>query len=237
MALIPQNFLFHMRFPTLRAPQKTARLAAEALDERYSIPFWSQYAAPDGIDKRLSEPGVLRLRNPEIANRFDFRVAWAPDGLTFTFVLRGKKSQPSWTRAALKYADCVRICLDARDLKDARRAGKFCHKFLFYPFVGESRDSETSLAQWVPINRAKASPNAVDVADFKMNAERRVDGYAFSIFIPGSSITGYDVEEFNRVGLHYAARDSQYGAFVLQYADPTPVEDDPSLWASFIFRD
>lgn len=239
MANIPQNFLFRLRFPVKRVPAeivKAKKIAPEALDASYGIPFWSLYDLPDGFDKRSGEPGLLRARNPEIEKFFDFRFGWAKEGLFFTVVVTGKKTQPFWTHLDLRAADCVRLCLDTRDVKDIHRGTKFCHKFLFYPFVGESIDACAPMAQWAPVNRAKASPYAVDVAEFKTTAQVRDDGYAFSAFLPASTLTGYDVDELDRLGLHYVVRDSQHGAFVLQYADPAPCEDDPSLWASFVFQ-
>ncbi len=239
MTAIPQNFLFRLRFPVKRVSQDVldAPIAPEALDSSYSVPFWSLYDLPDGFDKRSGEPGLLRAKNPKIENLFDFRLGWAKEGLFFTVAVDGKKTQPFWTHSELSSADCARLCIDARDVKDLRRGTKYCHKFLFYPFVGESANAAAPMAQWAPVNRAKASPRAVDVADFKIAARARKGGYVFSAFIPGSSITGYDVDEFNRLGLHYVVRDSQYGAFVLQHADPVPCEDDPSLWASFVLEE
>ena len=69
-----------------------------------------------------------------------------------------------------------------------------------------------------------------------MASERRKDGYAFSAFIPSGTLTGFDPSEFNRVGFHYVVRDSQFGAFVLQYAFPAPCEEDPSFWATLVLE-
>ncbi|MDD3589136.1 MAG: hypothetical protein PHO46_02525 [Thermoguttaceae bacterium] len=235
MASIPQNYLFNLRFPIKKAAPKLlkAKLAAETLDDSYSLPFWSQYDLPDGFDKRTGEPGLLKSINLENEKRFDFRFAWAKEGFFFTVVLAKKKRQPFWTHSALQAADCVRLCIDTRDIKDVHRGTKFCHKLLFYPFVGESANAAGPMAQWAPVNRAKASPNSVDVSEFSLCSQLRDDGYAFSAFIPGATLTGYDYDEFNRIGLHYIVRDSTHGAFVLQYADPAPCEEDPGLWASF----
>ena len=239
MAEIPQNFLFRFRFPVEKAPKEAFRgqLRPEALDASFGVPFWSRHQPPDGFEKRVGEPGLLTPRGPENRDIFDFRFGWASEGILFTIVVAKKKNQrPFWRRGELRSADCVRLCLDCRDVKDARRANKYCHKFVFYPFVGESPNAIEPGAQWVPIERAKSTPNSVDVADFKLSAEKRPDGYAFSAFIPGSSLTGYDAYDMRRIGIHYVVRDSYHGGFVLQYAEPTPCEDDPSLCATFAFK-
>lgn len=239
MSTIPQNFLFRLRFPILPAPKDALKggLKPEALDVSYRLPFWSQYDVPDGFNKRAGEPGLLRACNPQIEDRFDFRFAWSKEGLFFTAVVAQKKEQRFWTHSELRDADCVRLCLDTRDVKDIHRGNKFCHKLLFYPLVGESEDVAKPLAQWAPINRAKASPSAVDVAEFRMAVEPKKNGYAFSAFIPANTLTGFEPEDFNRLGFHYVVRDSQFGAFVLQHADPAPCEEDPSLWVSLVLQD
>lgn len=236
MPQIPQNFLFRLRFPIKRAPEdlNVDVLPAEALDHSYRIPFWSLYSLPEGFDKRSGEPGVIEASNPDIEDRFDFRAAWSNEGLFFTIVVAQKNAQRFWTHTDLRIADCVRLCLDTRDVKEIHRGSRFCHKFLFYPLVGESEDVAKPYAQWAPINRAKASPNAVDVSEFRMATEKREDGYAFSVFVPGTTLTGFDPEDLNRVGFHYVVRDSQFGAFVLQHSEPAPCEDDPSLWATLV---
>lgn len=237
--IIPQNYLFRLRFPVHELPSElfSEPLVPEALNRNYRIAFWSQYDLPDGFDKRTGEPGLLKARTPEIEDRFDFRFGWSNEGLAFTVVLGQKKTQGYWTHTSLHQADCVRLCIDTRDVKENKRANKFCHKFIFYPFIGESADTAKPLTQWLPINRARATPNAVDVSEFRTAAELRPNGYVFSGLVPAKSLTGYDPDDFNRLGMHYVVRDSLHGAFVLQYADPAPCEEDPSLWASFVLQE
>ncbi len=243
MGTIPQNHLFRLRFPVGKAPDALFadalgdNLPAEALDESYRLPFWSQYDLPDGFDKRTGESGLLQACRPEIANRFDFRLAWNPGGLALTVVVAKKKRQGYSSHHNLHSADCVRLCVDTRDVKENRRANGYCHKFLFYPFVGETQTGATPLAQWLPINRAKAMPNPVEVKLFRMSSEATKDGYRFSVILPATTMTGFDANEFDRFGMHYVVRDQEYGAFVLQYAEPAPCEEDPSLWASFVMKD
>ena len=131
--------------------------------------------------------------------------------------------------------DSLRLCLDVRDVKEARRAGKYCYKFLFSPFVGKTEESERPRAIWAPINRAKESPSPVDVGEFRLASERRIDGYALSVAIPASALLGFDPTDFRRLGLHFSQRDEEHGAFDLQLAEPFPTEDDPSLWTSLEF--
>jgi hypothetical protein len=240
MADLPQNFLFRFAFPCRRldeATEKTAfdgTLAATALSTEYRLPFWTQTHLVAGLG-RGREPGPTTPRSTENAEFFDFRIAWSPRGLVVTTIVAGRRRVVRRAPTESDAPDVLRLCLDTRDVKEARRAGRFCHKFLFYPFVGKTDDAERPSAIWAPINRAKESPSPVDVGEFRLASERRIDGFAFSAAIPASTMTGFDPTDFRRLGLHFSQRDEERGSFDLQLGEPFPIEDDPSLWTSFEF--
>lgn len=241
MAELPQNFLFRFAFPCRRLDEATERAAfggaslkAEALSTEHRLPFWTLSEIVSGFG-RGREPGPTTPRSPENAESFDFRIAWSPRGLVVTTVVAGRRRVVRRAPTGADASDVLRLCLDTRDVKEARRAGRFCHKLLFYPFVGKTDDAERPSAVWAPINRAKESPSPVDVGEFRLASERRVDGFAFSAVIPASTLTGFDPTDFRRLGLHFSQRDEERGAFDLQLGEPFPIEDDPSLWTSLEF--
>lgn len=238
---LPQNFLFRFAFPCRRLDAATeaaafgdASLNAEALSSEYRLPFWTLTGIVSGLG-RGREPGPTTPRSPENAGWFDFRIAWSPRGLVVTTVVAGRRRVARRAPTETDAPDVLRLCLDARDVKEARRAGKFCHKFLFCPFVGKTDDAERPRAIWAPINRAKESPSPVDVGEFRLASERRADGFALSVAIPASTLTGFDPTDFRRLGLHFSQRDEERGSFDLQLGEPFPTEDDPSLWTSLEF--
>ncbi len=238
---LPQNFLFRFAFPCRRLDAATesaafgdASLNAEALSSEYRLPFWTLSEIVSGLG-RGREPGPTTPRSPENAGWFDFRIAWSPRGLVVTTVVAGRRRVARRAPTESDAPDALRLCLDTRDVKEARRAGKFCHKFLFFPFVGKTDDAERPRAIWAPINRAKESPSSVDVGEFRLASERRVDGFALSVAIPASTLTGFDPSDFRRLGLHFSQRDEERGSFDLQLGEPFPIEDDPSLWTSLEF--
>lgn len=234
---LPQNFLFRFAFPCRRLDAATEAaafggvFAAEALSAKYRLPFWTQ-ARPNAGLGRGREPSPTTPRSPENAALFDFRIAWSPRGLVVSTVVAGRRRAARRAATEADATDSLRLCLDSRDVKETRRAGRFCHKFLFYPFVGKTNDAERPSASWAPIARAKESPSAVDVGDFRLASERRADGFALSLALPASTLTGYDPTDFRRLGLRFSQRDEEFGAFDLQLGEPFPAEDDPSLWTS-----
>lgn len=240
MADLPQNFLFRFAFPCRRLDAATEKAAfgeslnAETLSTEYRLPFWTQTTAVSGLG-RGREPAPTTPRSSENAELFDFRIAWSPRGLVVSTVVAGRRRVARRAPTEADATNSLRLCLDARDVKEARRAGRFCHKFLFYPFIGKSDDAERPSAVWAPIARAKETPSAVDVGEFRLASERRIDGFAFSAAIPASTLTGFDPSDFRRLGLHFSQRDEELGAFDLQLGEPFPTEDDPSLWTSLEF--
>ncbi len=234
--IIPSNFLFRFRFLCRRwdAPSPRA-VDPETLDASFRIPLWAFIPKSEArLERQTQQPVETVGRDEQLAETFDFRIGWSPDGLILTVVVAGKDGQPFWQRSALNSADSLRICLDTRDMNDMHRGTRFCYKFVFFPLIGESARSARPLALWTPINRAREVPAGVDVASFVMASRRRNAGYSFTAFIPGSSLNGYDPGFFDRFGLHFTLSDSPRGAFTLQHAAPLPFEDDPSLWSSFV---
>ena len=235
---LPSNFPFRFRFSCRRwnsASGTPRSVDPETLDASFRVPIWSLAPWSDeSLERRIVEPVESIGVDGENAGIFDFRLGWSLDGLILTVVVSGKDEQPIWQRSALERANSLRLCLDTRDMKDARRGTRFCYKFAFYPLVGESARSARPLAQWLPINRAREIPTGVDVDAFVMASRRKSDGYSFTAFVPGTFLNGYDPGFFDRFGMHFTVSDSPRGVFTLQHAPPIPFEDDPSLWSSFV---
>ena len=234
MASMPSSFVLRFRFPCARVENLALdKIVPELLDEKYSVPVWynaERFNAWRTRDGAVPEAAPRGAKNEKL---FDFRIGWADEALCMTVVVTGKKEQPFWRLSELDDADVLRICFDTRDLRVSRRANRYCCKFAFYPFIGDTEKKAKPFAQWIPIARAKEAANPVDVKTIAMASKRRKDGYAMSVVIPAASLGGFHPISFNRFGMHYAARDSEHGVFALQHHDPIPYEDDPSLWSSF----
>jgi len=210
MSLLPQRFLFRMAVPCLhRDPVWTPR-AAE-LEEKY----------------RLVDFGELEGR----PSHAEVRAAWSAEGLAFRVQVGGKQ-QPPWCRATRpEDSDGVRFWIDTRDVHNVHRASRFCHEFLFLPGGAGSR-AEDAMATWLPINRARENPRVVRLEAIEVRSARQRDGYVLSAFLPTEVLTGYDPQEFPRLGFTYAVIDRELGEQTFGVGSPMPYQEDPSLWGT-----
>ena len=199
--IIPSNFLFRFRFLCRRwdAPSPRA-VDPETLDASFRIPLWSFIPKSEArLERQTQQPVETVGRDEQLAETFDFRIGWSPDGLILTVVVAGKDGQPFWQRSALNSADSLRICLDTRDMNDMHRGTRFCYKFVFFPLIGESArsarrqlhgarlsplgdlDGERS-SHWKTVQSSKFADEGRSNA-FTTSSGRRKNGKTSGIFI------------------------------------------------------
>lgn len=231
MSSLPQDFIFRFSFPCREYQEIPKKLSAEFLKEEYRFPYWNHRK----LTSKFSE-GETKSKKKELNAKekspffFDFRMAWHLKGLFLTVVLSGKKTPLFCDRSKLELSDSLQLCLDMRDVRDVHRGSRFCHKLLFLPNASSSKQISPT-AYWLPIHRAKAHPNPVDVSRFLLASNVTANGYQLSVYIPGETLTGYDPKEHSRLGFHFSLLDNELGNFNLQHSNLLPVDEDPSLWS------
>lgn len=209
-ALLPKRFLFRFSVPCL-----------------YREKLWTAQGARLGVKHRLLSLAELEDR-PGVA---DVRAAWSDAGLAFTIRAGGKKQAP-WCRTTRpEESDGVGLWIDTRDVHNIHRAGRFCHRFLFMPTGGGSR-GDRPVAQWMPINRAREHPRAIQAGQIELQSEIHRDGYLLEIFLAAAALTGFDPGEHPRLGFTYAVLDRELGEQTFSVGSPMPYQEDPSLWAT-----
>jgi hypothetical protein len=209
-ALVPPRFLFRFSIPIRHCdPLWTANGAA--LDERCVLPNFAE----------LDQPGAA----PEV------RAGWSEAGLAFRFEVRGK-CQAVWCRADRpEDSDGAQIWIDARDVKNVHRAGRFCHRLFFLP-AGAGRGHVQPVAGVLPINRARAPHGPIQESQLKVHGEIRSDGYVLHAMVAAEALTGFDPAEHPRLGFTWAILDRELGEHTLGVGSPMPYQEDPSLWAT-----
>jgi hypothetical protein len=211
----------------------TANLVAPRFLFRFSVPcrysrtLWSDQGA------NLDE-GYRLISFAELDGKVtwaDIRAAWSETGLAFSIAVRGKK-QPPWCRYNRpEESDGVQIWIDTRDVHNVHRATRFCHRFLFMP-EGQGSRHRDPVAQWLPINRARQHPRAIQAGDVKVRSQRQPDGYLMEAFLAADALTGFEPHEHPRLGFNYSVFDRELGELTYSAGSPLPYQDDPSLWAT-----
>ncbi len=219
MNKLSEYFLF--RFQLQARQSENLPVSPETLDLKYRVPLVERFPLPKNLPPTPREP------------MFDFRIGWSMKGLYLTAILSGKQTSLYCTSREVETSDGLSFFFDTRDIRDLHRATKYCHRFFFLPADSSvsNRSSEPS-AVWLPIHRAKGSPKPIDTSLFQLASELRPDGWAFSAFIPGYLLTGYEPNEFPRAGFWFSLFDNELGHFNLQHSPTFPASDDPSLWST-----
>ncbi len=156
-------------------------------------------------------------------------LGWNEFGLGVRLVVEGKKSKPVVDSTKPKLADGLTLWLDTRDSRTSHRANRFCHQFFLLPCGGGDDETEP-IFTFAKINRAQQDFNAPNPTEVRMSSEITKSGYAIEAFLPTSCLTGYDPDQFNRLGISTLVNDAELGQQYLSVNGDFPVQDDPSLW-------
>jgi hypothetical protein len=207
--LITPSFLFRFSLPL-------ARVAGQ----------WPQNL-PLGEEYRL-----LNFTALDDARVFaDVRAGWNEQGLTFSLRVNGKKHQPWCRDGRIDESDGFHVWIDTRDTKNIHRASRFCHHFAFLPAGGGPR-LDQPLADQLLINRAREHAQPVRPGVLKVQSQKRVDGYTLDCHVPATALTGFDTDDYPRLGFMYAVSDRELGEQTLAYSREFPYEEDPSVWCT-----
>jgi hypothetical protein len=161
----------------------------------------------------------------------DVRGAWNSDGLTFSVRVSGKKHRPWCRDTQPEESDGFHVWIDTRDTKNIHRASRFCHHFVFLPTGGGHR-LDRPVGEQVLINRARENANPVRPGVLKVQSEKRVDGYLLDCHIPAMALTGFDPEDYPKLGFMYAVVDRELGEQTMAYNREFPYQEDPSVWCT-----
>lgn len=208
--LVSPLFLFHFSLPC-----------------RYRRRLWDENGAQ--LEARYRIPSFGELEGKALFA--DLRMAWNEEGLAFQVRVGGKTHVP-WCRSdRVEDSDGLHVWIDTRDTQTIHRASMYCHRFAFLPF-GSGSGLKSPVAKILPINRAKENPKTLGAGGLRVCSERHVDGYALDAMIPASALSGYDPEEYPRLGFSYAVTDRELGWQTFTLGSEFPFTSDPSLWGS-----
>lgn len=204
----------------------------------FAFAFQCRYfTSPPVIDGVLKEWGdgfcVPDLMGMEGGKPFgEVSMGWDREGLYFGVRVEGKgrfHADPVKPSAG----DCLHLWIDTRDVREARRASRYCHHLYFLPEGGDTRGSGPVAGQ-ERISLARDHARTVDLSRVKVasRVERRQKRYTMEIALPAKVLTGYDPSVCSRIGFTYLLQDVALGVQSWSAGPDLPVAYDPSLWGT-----
>jgi hypothetical protein len=189
----------------------------------------------DDEDSLINLPEAARLdsfADMDDAPRFaDVRLGWNETGLGLTVEVRGKDNYAIGDMARPRQSDGITLWIDTRGDRTGHRASRTCHQFHFLAAGGGANKDEPAFVQ-TKIHRALQDAPLVTSSDVPFRSERMKGGYRIEAFLSANVLTGYDPEQFPRLGVFYAVRDFEKGEQTPGVDSDFPFAEDPSLWAS-----
>lgn len=192
---------------------------------------------PPAIDADLREwnpdylvPDLGFLEDiPKVA---DVYMAWNEEGLYFAVDVRKKRPvRSSYTRHWT--GDSFQVWLDTRDVKTARRAGRYCHQFNCLP-TGGGVDGDQPVVKPTQIDRAKEHWPAPLSEDLPIASRITSGGYTLEVALPARTLNGYNPDEFPRIGFTYYLNNSEWPPQWWSAGRDLRVYIDPSTWGTAV---
>lgn len=195
----------------------------------FACPFRADAPVLDGDlkdwDEQFRVPDLMEVEGGEPFA--DFYMAWNDAGLYFAVHVRKAAGLDVQTKRPLK-GDGLEVWVDTRDVRDAHRAGRYCHHFYFLP----GRGSRKPVGGQARIRRARAQGKLCDPGRLGVASKVTRTGYRMEIHVPAEALRGFDPEENNRLGFTYLLKDRKLGRQCWTADEPLPVSYDPSLWGT-----
>jgi hypothetical protein len=203
----------------------------------YSFACRYRKKAPQ-IDARLEDWGPEYLvpdlgfleDMPRVA---DVYMAWNEEGLYFGVEVRKRKAVRS-DYARHWVGDSFQVWIDTRDVKTAHRAGRYCHQFNCLPAGGPGENQP--VVKPTQIDRARERWNMPDPDTLPIASHITDRGYTLETAIPAHALTGYDPDEFPRIGFTYYLNNSEWPPQWWSAGRDLRVYLDPSTWGTAVLR-
>ncbi|MFO1004841.1 MAG: hypothetical protein U0929_02690 [Planctomycetaceae bacterium] len=175
-------------------------------------------------EAQLTIPHLLNGPNVVAA----WKGAWNSHGLAFSIEVTGKSSWSCNPDRPLE-SDGIHLWIDTRDTQSVHRATRFCHMLCVLPSGGGESGREPVVVP-VPVPRASQDAKLADSDDYLVTAEMTKSGYRMAVWIPASTLTGFDPSSQPRIGFFAQLKDKSMGTHPIALGPEFPYDGDPSLW-------
>jgi hypothetical protein len=157
----------------------------------------------------------------------DLAIAWNAEGLAIEMTSQYPLVNSVYPN--IEKGDAIEVFIDTRDMKSAGFNTRFCHHFFFLP----QKEQAGELTHF----RTEDSHEHCKPDDLLHKTEKLSDHYSMKIWIPKKCMTGYDPEQFDRLGFTY--RIHRVAAVPQHFAvssDDYSIDQQPSLWATLSLK-
>ena len=156
----------------------------------------------------------------------DVFLGWNQQGIAVKIVVNQPYERSTYPEFAI--GDSFELFIDTRDMKSAGFNTRFCHHFFFLC----AADDGVQAGEITRFRTENTHP-LCDPKELKVDARHSSKGCQLKIFIPSQCLTGYDPEQFDRLGFTYrinrAGGPAQHFSVV---SEEYGLEQQPSLWSS-----
>lgn len=201
----------------------------------HPCPYVKGMPLGDDADHLVDLPETARLNNfaalDDQKNFADVRLGWNELGLGVQVAVKGKDQPPAGDVDRPRGSDGLTLWIDTRDARTGHRATRYCHQFHLLAAGGGPDKGDPTFSQ-TKINRALQDAPLCNPADVPFRGARARGGYRLEAFLPAAVLTGYDPDQYPRLGVYYAVRDQELGDQHLSVNGDFPFWDDPSLWGT-----
>lgn len=200
----------------------------------YACPYVKEMPLDDE-DSLIELPEAARLdpfADMDGAPHFaDVRLGWNEAGLGLTVEVKGKENYPIGDVDRPRQSDGITLWIDTRGDRTGHRATRTCHQFHFLAAGGGSNKDEPAFLQ-SKIHRALQDAPLASGEDVPFRCERIKGGYRIEAFLSANVLTGFDPEQYPRLGVFCSVKDFEKGEQTPGADSDFPFAEDPSLWAS-----
>lgn len=190
------------------------------------------YLLPKGPFPRLNQKNKSDFLLPETSplcheeHFADAAMGWNEEGIELFFEV-DKAFDVSYYPEIIR-GDSVEVFIDTRDVKNSGYNTRFCHHFFFFPEAIEGRQAG-ELTHF----RTDDAHEWCNPDDLKVKSDLKHKSYILHCFIPKACMTGYDPDQFNRIGFTYRINRPRYESqhFSVVTTD-YKLEQQPSLWST-----
>lgn len=165
----------------------------------------------------------------------DVRLGWNETGIGLAVEVKGKENPPIGDVDRPKQSDGITLWIDTRGDRTGHRGTRTCHQFHFLAAGGGSEKDEPAFVQ-SKIHRALQDAPLSSSSDVPFRFEKLKGGYRLEAFLSANVLTGFDPEQYPKLGVFYSVRDFEKGEQTPGADSDFPFAEDPSLWASLELR-